>query len=388
MIGEFIKTLYNSRNPCQMCRRSYDSVLTLNRVITSDIDWQILVKYHRHCKFNNHGPVAKKYLSDIGENWIQLVDFMCSTKLNPTFYKDVQGIEGLNFSKHEVEGRLIDKGECYAIFKTAEGKTQICFCCLLPHMSLRLLIGTNDGCDIEEDNKYADEAVGFMNIQLTACWMIFAQLVNKDSIDHLLVRKFESVTCYLLLTGMHEFDLPLDCENLMKEQLGNLRKHNFNPSHFDRIRNTFPGLKRNNANPWDLDGFYMFGINNGESEDECEDEDDCSEENDDSYESEEDYTSVGNNECLNTVNEQKQCGQNDVVVKEGKLNFDIDDESSDEKVDEMDNEDTYYTRNYSPETMKRTLEILAEIEREKNFNVVKRRQKAKSKVNQESLLPI
>ena len=345
IIAEFIELLYHYRNECQMCRQTCEGILTVNRVITSDNAWQILMDYHRRCRFNNQGPVTKKYLADLGENWMQLVHFMYNAMSNPKIYKDVQGIEGLNFDKHEVEGRLLEKGESHAVFETTQGKTQVLFCCLFPRISLRLLISPNEDNDVEEDNNYADEAVGYMTNQLTACWKAFASLINKDSIDHLLVRKFKNVTCYLLLSGVHDIELLPYYETPMKEQLGKLKKQNFNSSHFYRIRNSFPCLKRIKVVPQDL-GYCLFGgFSDAEDEDECNEEDDYDEECEDEDDCDEECEAQG--ECdvgdkEKTFNDEVK---DDVVVEKRNLNVDV----NEEKVDEADNDAVYYIRKYTSE---------------------------------------
>ena len=225
-----------------MCRQIYERRLIFNRVIASEIDWEIQVANHKLCRFKNLNPVAKEYLSELEGGWVRLVNFICETSQLPEKYIGIKGIECLDLEYYEGQNRLLESREC-TVFKTAEGKIQVCFCCLMPCVTIRLLLSPNEDTDIEEDNSYADEAVGFIIKQLEACWKVFPRLLNKINLESLLVRKFKNVTCSLLLSGsrhnaplMHHFVVS-------KEQIQNIKASNLNEYHADRIRRSFPKLK-------------------------------------------------------------------------------------------------------------------------------------------------
>ena len=299
-----------------MCGLTNDKMLTLSRAMTSEIDWEISTGNHRHCRFYNMNPVVKEYLAELNDGWMTLAEFMFTATQHPEDYKGIKGIECLNLSQYEDEDRLLEKGKCHAVLKTAEDKKQVLISCLLPCMSLRLLITPNEDTDIDEDDTYADEAVGFINKQLKACWQAFARLVNKDSLDHLIVRKFRNVTCSVLLSGFDDRELAADHDAQMKEQLGALKKHNFNASQFGSVRLSFPVLKRISVDSQEHGDCSVFG--GFTDSDDSDDEEKCGEDEDDSEEDEVDVT----------ANEIEK----------------LDEESSDEKVDEADNDDEYFAR--------------------------------------------
>lgn len=289
-------------------------MLTLSRPVESEIDWVIFTENHRQCIFNDMNQIVKEYFAELNGVWMSLVEFMFTATHHSEVYIGIKGIECLNLSQYEDEGRVLEKGKCHAVLKTAEDKMQVLFSCLLPCMSIRLLISPNEDIDIDEDDAYADEAVGFINKQLKACWNAFARLVNKDFLDHILVRKFRNVTCSVLLSGLDDRKLTADQDAPMKEHLGSLKEHNFSASHFRSIRMRFPILHRNSLDSQEYGGCTVFeGFRIDDSDDEYEVESGIEDDSDE-----------------------------DVI--EYKMKEPNEEPEEDEKVDEADNDDEYFTR--------------------------------------------
>ena len=155
-------------------------------------------------------------------------------------YFGIKGINYLKLNSYEKKGRLVRKHKCYAVIKDKTGKERIIFACLLPNLSMRLIISPNDDTNIEEDNSYADEIVGYLNIQLEKCWRVLPQLIDRREMQYLYVRKFERFTCSLLLCGNDDSALAPRHEMPMRKQLHNMKKSNFDLKQFDKVRNIFP----------------------------------------------------------------------------------------------------------------------------------------------------
>ena len=222
-----------------MCRQTIGDVITLNKPVNCSIEnLKIIFDKHWQCLMN-FTPVMKKYVADLNDVWKKLIVFIVKTQVYKPNYIGIRGLEHLRLNKYEDEGRLLEKGPSYAIIKKKDGRTKVVMGCYLPCMSIRLVISPNDDSDIGQDNEYADEAVGYMNQQLEVCWRVFPKLLNSD-IDHMLVRKFKNVTCYLLLTGFHECGICNHHYIPMKEQLRNLNACNFNASLTYVVRPIFP----------------------------------------------------------------------------------------------------------------------------------------------------
>ena len=223
-----------------MCRQTFEQILTLNIPVNCSFEsWVILLNEHYSCLFNFF-PIMKEYVADLNEVWRKLIEFMVKSQAIKRKYIGILGIKCLKLNKYEDEGRILKQGPSYAIIKKKDGRTKVVMGCYLPCMSIRLVISPNDDSDIGQDNEYADEAVGYMNQQLEVCWRVFPRLINKAQIDIMYVRKFKNVTCYLLLTGVHECGI---CDRHyipMKEQLGSLKPCNFNDSLLNGIRAVFP----------------------------------------------------------------------------------------------------------------------------------------------------
>ena len=187
-----------------------------------------------------------KYLEDLNDEWKKLAYFLFTTQSPTDYYQGIKGIEHLRFDNFKNEGRLLSEGPRHVIIKTTEGKTQVVIGCMLSCMSVTLVISPNDDADFEVDNEYADEAVGYINKQLEVCWRVFPRLINKDSIEHLMIRKFHNVTCSLMLSGYHDVGLCKYHYAPMKEQLRSLKSCNFKKYLFNKIRRSFPPLDREN----------------------------------------------------------------------------------------------------------------------------------------------
>lgn len=228
-----------------MCRQVYRSSLTLSRKIKCENNIQILLEDHRPCLFNRC-PTVTKYLECLNDEWKKFAYFIFSTQSSDDYYEGIPGIQHLCFDNFRKESRLLSEGKCHVVIKTAEGKTQVAIGCMLACMSVRLVISPKDDEGIEADNEYADEAIGYMNRQLEVCWRVFPRLINRVLIEHILIRNFHNVTCSLLLIGNHDIGLCDYHFAPMKDQLGSLKKCNFEKSCFDQIRRSFPPLDREN----------------------------------------------------------------------------------------------------------------------------------------------
>ena len=226
-----------------MCRQPFREMITLNKPVICSIG-NLGVAYNEHweCLLNSF-PV-KEYVADLNDVWRHLIIFMLNTQTYKQKYAGIRGLEHVELVKYEDEGRLMNKGSSCAAIKKKNGSTKVVVGCCLPCMSLRLVISPNDDSDIGQDDEYADEAVGYMNKQLEVCWKVFARLINKGSMHHMLVRKFQNVTCYLVLTGFHDVSIGHHFAP-MKTQLRSLKECNFNVSLFGDLRKIFPPLQHN-----------------------------------------------------------------------------------------------------------------------------------------------
>ena len=222
-----------------MVRKTFGEITALCKPVHYSIEnWKILSDEHRPCLFN-FIPVLKEYVADLNEVWMNFIGFVFKTQVYEENYVGIRGIEYLNLRRYENEGRLLKKGPSYAIIKKKNGIAKVVVGCYLPCMSLRLVISPNDNTDIGQDDEYADEAVGYMNKQLEVCWSAFPKLLSTKNVNHMYVRKFKNVTCYLLLRGFYGSDIRNHCAP-MEEQLRNLKRCNFNESLLNEIREVFP----------------------------------------------------------------------------------------------------------------------------------------------------
>ena len=236
-------SMFCFRKGCPTCRQTFGGLLTLSKPVNCSIESLKFLYYeHRLCSFNLF-PHIKEYMTDLNEVWTNFIRFIVETQVYKPNYIGIRGLEHLSLNKYEDEGRLLEKGPSYAIIKKKDGRTKVVMGCYLPCMSIRLVISPNDDSDIGQDNEYADEAVGYMNQQLEVCWRVFPKLLNSD-IDHMLVRKFKNVTCYLLLTGLQKHSGYYGHFVPMKIQLENLKICNFNDSFFLGLRAVFPLCNR------------------------------------------------------------------------------------------------------------------------------------------------
>ena len=222
-----------------MCRQDIECLIfSFSPLLTlSDLN----IGNHTTCFLNN--SVVKEYLKNLNKQWLELVGFIQKTQMHTSKIIGAKGTEHLKLEKYEAEGRLKCKDKVFAVLKTETGFTQVVFCCFLLNTSIRLVI-SNETIDIETDNKAADEIVECINIQLNACWRIFPQLLNKNHVSKIFVRKFENVTCVLAIYGVIDYDNfgPSKHQTPMKTQLMNMSQCNFDYSHYATLRKNLPSL--------------------------------------------------------------------------------------------------------------------------------------------------
>ena len=202
---------------------------------------EITLSKHRSCCLRN--PILLSYFKSLNEHWLKFLRFVHIAPICDDAYVGVRGTEIINLLKYEKEGCIISKGKSFAILKS-EGHIQAIFCCLLPNMSIRLML-SDEEIDFEIDNAAADEAVECLNKQLEACWKILPKLLG-PTIFRVFVRKFENVSCSLVLCGNNDYyEEQLHCEP-MKEQLGKMKEYNFDSTLVRQRRNKLPSLVLSN----------------------------------------------------------------------------------------------------------------------------------------------
>ena len=226
-----------------MCRQEIENLIfSFSPLLTLG---NLKIGNHTTCSLDN--SVVKEYLENLNEQWLELVGFIQRTQMHTSKIIGVKGTEHMELEKYEAEGRLESKDKAFAIVKSETGFTQVVFCCLLPNSSIRLVI-SKESIDIEVDNEAADEIVECLNIQLNACWVILPELLNKYCLKKVYVRKFENVTCVLVISGVVDYET-YDYGNHqipMKTQLMNMMKCNFDDSHIKPLLKNIPPLSIQN----------------------------------------------------------------------------------------------------------------------------------------------
>ena len=198
---------------------------------------------HIFCESEITCPYAREYISKLHGEWCRLFTFMGRSQARRELYSGVKGIEYLKLEKYEKEGRLLNKGDIYATFKSESGKIQVLCTCMIPFLSIRLIITANeDDTPIEADNGYADMVVGYVTSQLDACWKALPRLFERSELYRTYIRRFETHTVTLCLGGME--DVGIDDRHLQpsEKQLKSLKTCNFDPSFHDLQIARFPRL--------------------------------------------------------------------------------------------------------------------------------------------------
>ena len=207
-------------------------MIVLNKPITLEMNWDDL-SAHRLCFVGDH-PLVVTYLSDFNSEWEEFLKHMISLLKNG----DIKGAEYLNLSKYKKN--LVTKSQNFIVIKSNEDKLWVIFCCLLPNLSIRLVITENAETVVKADDEYADKVVGYLNTQFQACWTVTAQLMNSTSLDHIFVRRFKNYTARLLLSGCTKDSLDNFHKVPMKSELKMLKRCNFDDNQYDQLRNEFP----------------------------------------------------------------------------------------------------------------------------------------------------
>lgn len=221
------------KNYCPVCRQRVGFIL----LIPASTE-KIKSEEHYFCPLNN--PIIKRLLAGLNEQWMELMRFMVLSQIDEEF-QGAKGIEHLNLSKFENEGRLLIKDLTFAVVQTRKGHNQVIFFCLLPNVSIRLVI-TEEQINVETDDADADDAVECLNRQLKACWLVLSRSLNKEFVDFMFIRKFERVTCFLVLCGGVEHDDKNNHCEPVREQLLSLQKCNFKEIYYNALRNKVPPL--------------------------------------------------------------------------------------------------------------------------------------------------
>ena len=227
-----------------MCRQHYDGYVTLTKFVAcNDEDWQNLFDLHRRCVFNCN-PIIKEFIGDLNDNWLKLVEFIFRSQASGEKYKGIKGIEYLLLGEQYCD-EVLKTEKCYAVIKKAT-KRQIVMGCLLPYVSLRLVISQNEENDIQQDDEYADKVVGDVAVQLEACWRGFQSLLSRGILEHIFIRKFQTMTCSLMISGFQDSEAYQNHRTPMKEQIKNMKMCNFEVSLFKAVRQSFPSCDRSN----------------------------------------------------------------------------------------------------------------------------------------------
>lgn len=188
---------------------------------------------------------AKSYLLAMEENWARLIRFIVFSQINEAKYFGIRGTEILNLTNYEEEGRILARGKSQLVLKTREGKIQVVCCCQIPCLTIRLVVMANeDDIPVEADSEYADKVVGYLADQIDACWKVLPQLLNRNNLFHMYVRKFERYTATLQLGGQEDSGINDSHKQPMKDQLSSLNKLNFNSEHMREQWNKLPHINK------------------------------------------------------------------------------------------------------------------------------------------------
>ena len=152
-----------------------------------------------------------------------------------------RGINHLDLSKYKE--KLVTKTQKFVVLKSNENKLRVVICCLLPNLSIRLVITDNAETKVNADDEYADKVVEYLNIQFQSCWKVISRLIDKSTIDKIFVRKFENCTARLLLSGYDSMPSESFHKVPMEKHLKAMKKCNFDLHDYEQLRKEFLSVK-------------------------------------------------------------------------------------------------------------------------------------------------
>lgn len=230
---------------CPMCRQSYSGYVTLNASVPcSDDDWQELFDLHRRCSFKSD-PFITEFTGDLNNNWLKVVEFLFRSQSLGEKYHGIKGIKYLRLDTKYCDN-VLKKEKYYAIVKKGT-KRQVVMGCLMPYTALKLLITENDEINnIQQDDEYADTVIGHVTNQLETCWRAFQSLLGNRYLYRIFIRRFQTVTCSLMISGFQDNGVYNQHHTPMKEEIKNMKQCNFDVSLFGPIQRSFPPCERSN----------------------------------------------------------------------------------------------------------------------------------------------
>ena len=190
---------------------------------------------------------VEEYISFLNEKWQRFARLLIETNSGNEKFQGIMGTEHIKLDHLYTKNCVVSRSRSFVVYKEgperhAKGKKEkinVLLSSFLPEMSINLIIKPNGKKLVDPDNDKADAVVEYLYEQMQVCWRVTSQLLNKKNIQFLYVRKFEKVTCLLLIAGYREHD-GMPHFRLMERELGSLEARNFDSMHEPEIRNYFP----------------------------------------------------------------------------------------------------------------------------------------------------
>ena len=242
------RVVKSPKTKCPLCCQVIKELSHFNSVT-----FATLAPYrHDKCGFLcGMDDTSKSLIYSLSKEWLRLVRFMFKTHSDPSNFQGVKGIEHLNLRSVK-DGAISSKSVGHIGYTKSSsedclsGRFGLVICTLLPNLSVMLLLRDDDSFeDVDANNEYADQVVHLFNEQMIMCWRDMKEQLPRAQ-RFMYVRKFERVTCSLLLVpGGWNKTSATHCRPFLKD-IRTLKTCNFDPVHLSKIQKYFPGHVPNN----------------------------------------------------------------------------------------------------------------------------------------------